>query len=173
MVGPLPIYNEQVNYFTAPFLLAQPGVEVEEIGTLNEDGETWRQLSVIFPPGIPTHSARQTFYFNDKGLLQRLDYATDVAGGSEAPSLAQPSPALARTLGQLLANFGNVFVGRRPIRVACIAVEHERSRFQFRFEFFLIECNRLVVVVRTYNFGVYPVAHEPPADRAIRAALAR
>jgi hypothetical protein len=27
------------------------------------------------------HSARQRFYFNDKGLLQRLDYATDVAGG--------------------------------------------------------------------------------------------
>src|ERR1700723_3344823 len=66
------------NYFTAPFLLAQPGVEVEEIETHNEDDETWRQLSVIFPPGIPTHSARQTFYFNDKGLLQRLDYATDV-----------------------------------------------------------------------------------------------
>src|ERR1700723_2210930 len=66
------------NYFTAPFLLAQPGVEVEEIETHNEDGETWRQLSVIFPPGIPTHSARQTFYFNDKGLLQRFDYATDV-----------------------------------------------------------------------------------------------
>src|SRR6202161_4576956 len=50
-------------------------------GTHNEDGETWRQLSVIFTPGIPTHSARQTFYFNDEGLLQRLDYATDVAGG--------------------------------------------------------------------------------------------
>src|SRR6202140_1631817 len=73
------------NYFTAPFLLAQPGVEVEEIETHDEDGETWRQLSVIFPPEIPTHSARQTFYFNDKGLLQRLDYATDVAGGVAAP----------------------------------------------------------------------------------------
>jgi hypothetical protein len=32
------------NYFTVPFLLAQPGVEVEEIETHNEDGETWRQL---------------------------------------------------------------------------------------------------------------------------------
>jgi hypothetical protein len=72
------------NYFTAPFLLVLPGVEVEEIETHNEDGETWRQLSVIFPPEIPTHSARQTFYFNDKGLLQRLDYATDVAGGVAA-----------------------------------------------------------------------------------------
>jgi hypothetical protein len=39
---------------------------------------------VIFPPEIPTHSARQTFYFNDEGLLQRLDYATDVAGGVAA-----------------------------------------------------------------------------------------
>ena len=48
------------NYFTAPFLLAQPGVEVEEIETHNEDGE------------------------NEKGLLQRLEYATDVAGGVAA-----------------------------------------------------------------------------------------
>jgi hypothetical protein len=69
------------NYFTTPFLLAQPGVEVKEIEPHKEDGETWRPLSVIFPPDIPTHSAHQTFYFNDKGLLQRHDYATDVAGG--------------------------------------------------------------------------------------------
>src|ERR1700682_6542544 len=38
------------NYFTTPFLLAQPGVEVEEIEPHKEDGETWRPLSVIFPP---------------------------------------------------------------------------------------------------------------------------
>src|ERR1700722_2829808 len=73
------------NYFTAPFLLAQPGVEVEEIETHKEDGEIWRRLSVIFPREIPTHSAHQTFYFNDKGLLQRLDYSTDVAGGVGGP----------------------------------------------------------------------------------------
>src|ERR1700681_1073536 len=72
------------NYFTAPFLLAQPGVEVAEIETQHGDGELWRDASVIFPPGIQTHSARQTFYFNDEGLLQRLDYATDVAGGVAA-----------------------------------------------------------------------------------------
>ena len=38
-------------------------------------------MSVILKIGIPTHALRQTFYFNDEGLLQRLDYATDVAGG--------------------------------------------------------------------------------------------
>jgi hypothetical protein len=76
--------TKQPDLTITPFLLAQPGVEVEEIETHNEDGETWRQLSVIFPPEIPTHSARQTYYFNDKGLLQRLDYATDVAGGVAA-----------------------------------------------------------------------------------------
>jgi hypothetical protein len=59
-------------------------------------------------------------------------------------------------------------MGRRPVRVACIAVEYQRSRFQFRFELLLIERNCLVVVVRTYNFEVYPVVHEPPADWAIR-----
>ena len=74
------------NYFTAPVPAgAQRGVEVEEIETHNEDGETWRQLSVIFPTwDSAPHSARQTFYFNEKGLLQRLDYATDVAGGVAA-----------------------------------------------------------------------------------------
>jgi hypothetical protein len=50
------------NYFSIPFLLAQPGVEVEEIEPHTEDGETWRTLRVIFPPEIPTHSAHQTLY---------------------------------------------------------------------------------------------------------------
>ena len=33
-------------------------------------------------------------------------------------------------------------------------MEHQRARFQFRFELFLIECNCLVVVVRTYDFEI-------------------
>jgi hypothetical protein len=77
-------------------------------------------------------------------------------------------PGPSRILRQLLANFGNVFMGGRPVRVACIAVEHQRARFQFRFELFLIECNCLVVILRTYDFEVYAVAHQPPADLAIR-----
>jgi hypothetical protein len=57
------------NYFTAPFLLTQSGVYVREIGPHEEHGETWQRLQVQFPSTVPTHSAEQTFYFNEKGLL--------------------------------------------------------------------------------------------------------
>ena len=72
------------NYFTTPFLLTQPGVDVSEIGSHEEHGETWQRLQVRFPSTIPTHNAEQVFYFNEKDLLQRLDYVTEVAGGGIA-----------------------------------------------------------------------------------------
>ena len=62
------------NYLTTPFLLARPGFECREIEPHQENGETWRCLQVNFPPDIPTHNKEQTFFFNDQGLLQRLDY---------------------------------------------------------------------------------------------------
>ena len=67
-----------------PFLLTQPDVDVSEIGSYEEHGETWQRLQVRFPSTIPTHNAEQVFYFNEKGLLQRLDYANEVAGGGTA-----------------------------------------------------------------------------------------
>ena len=67
------------NYLTTPFLFTQPGFECGELGAHQENGETWRTLRVKFPQDIPTHNnfqpgGEQTFYFNEKGLLQRLDY---------------------------------------------------------------------------------------------------
>ena len=69
------------NYLTTPFLFAQPGFEVREIELHKENGEIWRSLHVKFPSDVPTHCAEQTFFFSEKGLLQRLDYVTDIAGG--------------------------------------------------------------------------------------------
>src|SRR5262249_13584775 len=43
-----------------------------------EGGETWRRLDVMFPPEIPTHSRKQTFYFDERWLLRRLDYTAEV-----------------------------------------------------------------------------------------------
>ena len=63
---------------------------------------------------------------------------------------------------ELLSKPDNVFMRRRPIRVARIAVEYQCVRFQLGFEFFLAECHRLVMVVRTYDFEIYTVAHEFP-----------
>ena len=61
------------------FLFAQPGFECTEIEPHQENGETWRCLRVRFPPNVPTHNnfqvgGEQTFFFNENGLLQRLDY---------------------------------------------------------------------------------------------------
>ena len=70
---------------------------------------------------------------------------------------------LARTLSELFAKFGNLLVRRRPVRIACIAVEYERARFQLCLEFFPVERNRLLVVVRTYDLEIHAVAHEPPS----------
>jgi hypothetical protein len=72
------------NYLTTPFLFVGPGVESRESEPHQENGETWRRLAVTFPPSIPTHCAEQTFYFDEKGLLQRIDYVTDIAGGVAA-----------------------------------------------------------------------------------------
>lgn len=72
------------NYFSAPFLFTRPGFELQELEPHHENVEIWRRLHVTFSPDIPTHCAEQVFYFDNKGLLQRIDYVTDVAGGVAA-----------------------------------------------------------------------------------------
>jgi hypothetical protein len=71
-------------YLNTPFLFAIPGVETEELPPWQENGETWRRLKVTFPVRIATHSAEQTFYFDQQGLLKRHDYDVDVSGGTQA-----------------------------------------------------------------------------------------
>lgn len=41
----------------------------------------WHTLHVEFPSSIATHTAKQTFYFGEDGLLRRLDYNVDVNVG--------------------------------------------------------------------------------------------
>lgn len=69
------------NYLTTPYLLTCDGVEAREGEPWSQDGETWRRLDVTFPPGLDTHSQRQTFYFDDRVLLRRHDYVAEVVGG--------------------------------------------------------------------------------------------
>lgn len=68
------------NYLTTPYLLTRAGVEVSEGEAWRQGGETWRRLNAHFPPGIDTHSPRQTFYFDDGGHLRRHDYVAEVIG---------------------------------------------------------------------------------------------
>jgi hypothetical protein len=71
-------------YLNTPFLLVRPGVESEEVGPWREAGETWRRLKVRFPAEIATHSAEQTLYFDQQGLLKRHDYDVEISGGTAA-----------------------------------------------------------------------------------------
>jgi hypothetical protein len=45
---------------------------------------TWdarrRALTVAFPPEVHTHSAMQTFYFDESGLIVRHDYVAEIVG---------------------------------------------------------------------------------------------
>lgn len=76
----------------------------------SEDGETWRRLEATFPPGLDTHSQRQTFYFDSGGLLRRHDYVAEVVGGwahgahccadhTEAGGLVFPTRRRVRPIG--------------------------------------------------------------------------
>lgn len=75
--------------FVTPFLLARPDFSVEEAEPWNEDGQVWRPLVVTYPDTVVAHTRRQTYYFDDAGLLRRLDYSVDILGA--APVVHYPS----------------------------------------------------------------------------------
>ena len=60
------------NYLSFPLLLLREGVQVRLAGT--------RRLDVTFPPGVDTHSPRQSFHFDDELRLRRHDYTAEVVG---------------------------------------------------------------------------------------------
>jgi hypothetical protein len=74
-------------HLSAPFLLAEEGVEVAELHPWTEAGETWRVLRAHFPAAIVTHSIVQEWFFGEDLLLRRHDYRIDVAGGFDAVDL--------------------------------------------------------------------------------------
>lgn len=74
-------------YYNLPFLLGEPGVETNEIASIELDGRRLRGLRAVFGPDIHTHSREQALYFDDDGLLRRQDYQVDVAGGTRAAHL--------------------------------------------------------------------------------------
>jgi hypothetical protein len=75
-------------YFTIPFLYTYPGFVTEELPPWEEDGETWRPLSVLFPENIASHTKKQVSYFGSDGLLRRHEYTVDVVGGAQGVNYA-------------------------------------------------------------------------------------
>jgi hypothetical protein len=71
-------------YLTAPFVFAESDFRAEELGTWYENGETWRRLRVHYPERLATHTATQTFYLDEKGLIRRHDYTAEVINGGPA-----------------------------------------------------------------------------------------
>jgi hypothetical protein len=72
------------NYLSTPFMFTRPGFQLKELDAHRENDTLWRRLHVTFPADIPSHCREQIFYFNQDGVLQRIDYVTDVAGGVAA-----------------------------------------------------------------------------------------
>ena len=77
------------NYFVAPFLFTRGDFITEETWPWREDGQIWRTLLVTYPDTVAAHTRQQTYYFDDTGLLRRLDYAVDILGGG--PAVHYPS----------------------------------------------------------------------------------
>lgn len=77
------------NYFVWPFAFARSDFVTEEIGPWHEDGQVWRSLLVTYPDSFVTHTRQQTYYFDDDGLMGRVDYAVDILGGG--PAVHYPS----------------------------------------------------------------------------------
>ncbi|MDX3854464.1 hypothetical protein [Streptomyces sp. AK02-01A] len=70
------------NYLTSPFLFTWPGVEAHEIEPWREAGQEWRRLRVRFPDTIATHSPEQVFYYDSEFMQRRMDYVTEILGGT-------------------------------------------------------------------------------------------
>jgi hypothetical protein len=62
------------NYVATPFILAAPDFATKELRRSIAPGERLRRLRVEFPARIVTHASVQTFYFDSKCFLRRLDY---------------------------------------------------------------------------------------------------
>jgi hypothetical protein len=63
------------SYLATPFILAHPGVGVEELPPWQEQGQTWRRLRATFPATFVTHCREQIFYFGSDGLQRRTDHS--------------------------------------------------------------------------------------------------
>ncbi|KQP01396.1 hypothetical protein [Leifsonia sp. Leaf264] len=70
------------HYLAEPIVFTLPGVEAHEIEPWTEGDETWRVLQVTYPKTIDAHNEVELYYFNEAGLLRRMDYQPVVNGYS-------------------------------------------------------------------------------------------
>jgi hypothetical protein len=75
------------NYVNVPFILSEADFHVEELESIDVQGETWRRLRAQFPARVVTHAAEQVFHFDRDGRLRRLDYVADFEEGLSVTQL--------------------------------------------------------------------------------------
>ncbi len=66
------------HYHGLPFTLAD--ARPLRVCRVRTDGRVLTGVDVELPATLHTHSRRQSFYFDDSGLLRRHDYVADIAG---------------------------------------------------------------------------------------------
>jgi hypothetical protein len=66
------------HYHTLPFTLGRG--RPLGIHRVRHEGRRLTGVEVELPPELHTHSRRQTFYFEEDGLLRRHDYVADIVG---------------------------------------------------------------------------------------------
>jgi len=69
-------------YLNTPFVLAWKGVECDDAGSWEEDGETWRKVNVHYPESLEVFSKAQAIYVGPDNLVRRLDYDVEIAGNT-------------------------------------------------------------------------------------------
>jgi hypothetical protein len=104
------VAEENWHHFVAPFIFADDDVGVEEAWPWREDRQTWRALLVTYPDPMVMHSRRQTYYFDDAGLVRRLDYDLNCPGGG--PAVHYPSRY--REFDGIMVPTHRVVYGRDP-----------------------------------------------------------
>jgi hypothetical protein len=67
------------HYHSLPFSLARG--EPRRLVRIRSGGRALAGVEVELPADLHTHCRRQTFYFDQEGLLRRHDYVAEIAGG--------------------------------------------------------------------------------------------
>jgi hypothetical protein len=104
------------NYLVAPFLFLLEGVRHEALGAPRPFPSSWVRLRVTFPESLPTHCAKQDFYFDEQFRLRRLDYVAEVVGGwARAAHLCEEYREFAGFRAPTRRRVFPLFAGLRPL----------------------------------------------------------
>ena len=87
-ISPQALASDQRHVVVVVWDGMRPDFVTEELPPWEENGETWRPLSVLFPREIASHTQRQISYFGPDGLLRRHEYTVDVLGGAKGLNYA-------------------------------------------------------------------------------------